>query len=74
MAGQLVEIELQVPLQNIVPGGKREFKAGETLKVTEEIAEDLKRREKEYLAYERSLIRDNGSMVEAGKIVGGTNS
>lgn len=74
MANELVEIELQVPLQNIVPGGKKEFPAGKKIKVTPAIAEDLQRREKEYLAYERSLIRDNGTMIEAGKIVGGSNA
>lgn len=65
---KLVEINLDVPLTNIVQGGKKEYFG--KVKVTQEVADDLKRREHDYLMYERSMIRDNGQQINAGSLVG----
>ena len=67
---KLVEIELDVPLQTLTKDGRKEYFG--KVKVTKDVADDLKRREHEYHQYERSLIRNNGRSVEAGSIVGGT--
>lgn len=67
-AEKLYEIELSVPLQNIVQGSKKEYFG--KVRVTKEVADDLKRREYEHMQYERSLIRDNGHQIDAGSLVG----
>lgn len=71
MAKELVEIELDVPLKNVnedVPHGGKVYYG--KVKVTPEMAEDLKRREHEYHEYERNLIRNNGKQINAGDIIG----
>jgi hypothetical protein len=68
-AEKTVEITLDVPITNIVNGGKKTYQG--KVRVPKGIADDLKRREHEYLMYERSLIRNNGSTVAAGSLIGG---
>lgn len=73
-----VTVELDVPLKNSgrTEGGRYDPKLASTfyegrVEVSEQTAEDLLRRQKEYHNYERSLIRDNGMKnLDAGNIVG----
>jgi peptidyl-tRNA hydrolase len=74
----MVTIELEVPLTTVgkAAGGKYDGNKAQTVHhgkvtVTSEVAEDLLRRQKEYLQYERTLIRDNGRTgIDSGTISG----
>lgn len=64
----LVELELSVPLTNVgkFEGGTHNRQRNVTVfhgkvLVDADMAEDLRRREKEYLQYQAGLVSDNGS-------------
>lgn len=72
------KIDLSVPLTTVGkhPGGVYDPQRNTTVfhgKVTvdDDIAEDLLRRQKEHMTYERSLIRDNGTKdLDSGTLSG----